>query len=183
MADFCNTVEEISTFIEKPIIPLTKAKYVYHDNQDKRHLVEGALFLSVNFFRFSADNPVMGRFGHKVFFKPHPKAFDRLMAHEAYIEYALHFVSSQQEDKDVRIFDVSKFKALHSLEELITQADGFYNAPDGVNYYKKMFDGRRSHCVLIMKLSGVGEPGLFRVAGMMPNRKEDYIRKAIQGIA
>ena len=96
------------------------------------------------------------------------------------MEYALHFTSSAKgNDVDNRGFDSSKIKFLDHMDSLIKSAEGFYQTPDGVNYYIRNPINRK-FSILVSKENSIKSQVLYRVAGLMPGRKMGYIKKKQQ---
>jgi len=168
--------EEVFNFIDKAPIPQVKAEYKFKNKNQKRKLAMGVVDFILRYGQYDLVNPIIGKFKHKIYFAPHPDALQRLLEKEAFIEYALHFITQKQnENVDIRTFDSSKFKTIAIINTIIKRADGFYNTKDGINYYKKRKTKKYNNAILILKLNIIEDKGMFRVAGFMPNRTDSFI--------
>jgi hypothetical protein len=152
----------------------TPDKAIYHfSNEAKKEALDVAEKIIMNYGKYSRDNPITGKFGHKIYFEPESRAFKRLKSQvESWVEYALHSISSKNgKDYNIRFGDDSKIENIGNIESVIKNADSYYNENGKTYYVKRVRDGKRPNAAIVLELSKDGKFEDYRYVTHLPNRK------------
>lgn len=149
-----------------------KARYEFREKDDKDKTIAAVKEFEGMFKRYSRDNPITGKFGHKIYFEPDGRAIARLGDEDAWTEYALHSVTStKNKDFNVREYDPSKVSNLSNINNVITDADGYYEENGKTYYFKKVRDGKKPNAAVVLEMSKDGQVEDYRYVSQLPNRK------------
>lgn len=168
----------------------SKALYQFKQHEHKQLAANGAMRFISRYRSYTKSNPIIGKHGHKIYFQPDPKSILRLGQKKAYIEYALHSVTSTIDptNKNVRVFDSSKYDNLDNIDRIIKEAEGYWEDGNKVYYYMVVRDGKRPYGTLVLEMSKTNDglavdDGALRYVTHLPSQKESQIKKNQDGSA
>lgn len=169
--------EEIDSFISSPAIPEVKAEYKI--NKVDKPLIISKVQEFINRFIKFKDTPIEGKFGHKIYFSPSDLAVNRIGEKQSLIEYALHSLTRKAGDNyNIRMLDKSKVDNIGNIEKIITEADGYYEEGNKVNYVKKVNDSNRPYALIVLEKTPQGlkfTEDSLRYVTHLPGRKLSQI--------
>ena len=169
ITDFVNQYPQV---IDKD--RLNKATYKIQSEYYLDSIVSAAQNFITTFKEYSRNNPIIGKYGHKIYFEPDSRSIERLGSqNDAWIEYALHSTTSTAGDNyGVRFFDKSKIDNINNIESIIKDADGYYNEDGKTYYYKRVREGKKPNAAIVLEFSNNGKYEDYRYITQLPNRKE-----------
>ena len=173
------TKQQITDFVDQhpQVIDkdrLNKATYKIQSEHDVDSIVSAARKFITTFKEYSRDNPIIGKYGHKIYFEPDSRSIERLGSqNDVWIEYALHSTTSTAGDNyRARFFDKSKINNINNIESIIKDADGYYNEDGKTYYYKRVREGKKPNAAIVLEFSNNGKFEDYRYVTQLPNRKK-----------
>jgi hypothetical protein len=165
--------EEIDSFISSPAIPEIKAEYKI--NKVDKPLIISKVKEFINRFIKFKDTPIEGKFGHQIYFTPNDIAVSRIGGNQSFIEYALHSLTRKSEGNyNIRMLDKSKVDNIGNIEKIITEADGYYQEGNKINYVKKVNESKSPYAIIVLEKTPQGlkfTEDSLRYVTHLPGRK------------
>ena len=149
--------QEIEKFIDSDPLGNEKAKYCYKDQVRKHEIIDATHEFLRKFSRHTRINPLIGKFGHKIYFSPDKRAIERLGLERSWIEYGLHSVTRRDPMLNCHEIHRSKITNLGNIEIIIHDADGMFQLPDRLYYYKSIHEGRKPYSTIVLEAKKIGE--------------------------
>ena len=165
--------QTLETFVDRKPAKLSeeyqdKSNYIFANNYLKQETISAALKFWDIFGSYGHNNPIIGKFGHSIYFSPDSRSIQRLGDfNNAFAEYALHSVTQKEHDFNTRTADLSKIRFISSLMDVIKNADGWYSRDGKINYVK-MVKGKRGSAI-ILELNKDGGMESYRYVTQLPN--------------
>ena len=132
---------------------------------------------------FSKDNPIISSFGDKVYFEPDQRLLERETPDNAFIKYAIHFITGKSQKTGFRSFDKSKHRNFDLIIKTIKRSETkLYtkNSKDEetINYIMKT-EGRYNSIVVGQVEKIIDKVEYIRIIAFLPDQRDTTITNKI----